>query len=359
MAVTVAIIGLGLIGGSLGLALASSPEVRQIRGYDCDPETVRLALEMGAIDTAGSLPEVAAEADWVFICTPLNQMAAVLGAIAPVLKPGCVVTDVGSTKEQVMRCYADLPPGVYGIGGHPMAGSEKRGITAADRYLFENAVYVLTPAAETPPATVAATVDLIKQTGARVKLMSPAEHDRVVSLISHLPHVLAVALVNLVAGQEEAQALAAGGFRDITRIASGSPELWEDILLSNREHISQGLQSLIGELEQLRTALADNQPAAVRSCLESACALRETFPARRRGLIPEFQEVLAIVPDRPGIIGQIGNWLGGHQINIVDIEILRVREGDGGTIRLGVPSREDAVRAVEVLQGEGIKAWTR
>jgi prephenate dehydrogenase len=358
MAAKIAIIGLGLIGGSLGLALIGSAEVDRIYGYDNDYQTIENALNMEAIHQAGTLEQVVRDADYVFVCTPIKFIQGVLKDISKLLKPGCVVTDVGSTKQQIMSMLLELPEGIYKIGGHPMAGSEKNGIGAADRYLFENAVYVLTPAKDTPMAVVEDTAALIRLTGAQVKVMSPAYHDRVVALISHLPHVLAAALVNVAAGEEDALLLAAGGFRDTTRIASSNPGLWEDILISNREEVSRGLTALIGELQQFKEELDGASGGGLLNRLEAARQVRESIPGRRRGLIPSFQDVITIVPDRPGIIGQLGGWLGSQGINIVDIEILRVREGDGGTIRLGVPTQEDAVNAVFILNQQGIKAWT-
>ncbi|NLK51725.1 MAG: prephenate dehydrogenase [Syntrophomonadaceae bacterium] len=357
MRARVAIIGLGLIGGSLGMAFSNSEQVELIYGFDSDSETVQRALEMEAIHCTGTLEAVVQDADFVFICTPLKSVKGVIPSIAAYLKPGCVVTDVSSTKEQVMRLLSELPVGVHGIGGHPMAGSEKHGIGAADRYLFENAVYVLTPVVGTPLEVLAALSALVEETGARVKVMDAEQHDRVVALISHLPHILAMSLVNLVAQEEDALLLAAGGFRDTTRIASSNPELWEDILFSNREKVSQGLDAIIQELSQLKEELDTLQRKAVRLRLDSARQVRDSIPQRRKGLIPEFQDVITVVPDRPGIIGQLGGWLGSHGINIVDIEILRAREGDGGTIRLGVPTKQEALRAVSILHEQGIKAW--
>jgi prephenate dehydrogenase len=357
MADKITIIGLGLIGGSLGLAFSRSTPKLQVFGYDSNPEAVRQALDIGAIQQAGPLEEAVREADYVFVCTPIKGILELLGRIAAHLKPGCVVTDVCSTKKPVMELLAGLPPGIYGIGGHPMAGSEKRGIGASDRFLFENAVYVLTPANDTPAEVVTKTATLIRRTGAQVKLMSPGQHDRVVALISHVPHIMAAALVNLATQEEEALLLAAGGFRDTTRIASSSPELWEDILFSNREEVSRGLMAMIEELQRFKADIDGLSRGAVQSRLAAARQVRDSIPGRRRGLIPSFQDVITIVPDRPGIIGQLGGWLGAKGINIVDIEILRVREGDGGTIRLGVPTKEAAVAAVTTLQEQGIKAW--
>jgi len=360
MTLNIAIIGVGLIGGSIGLALRGAPMVKGITGIDVNPQALNSAVKMGAIDRGAPLKEGVRDADVVFICSPLETVPGIVRAIRNHLKPGCIVTDVGSTKQKVMEAFAaELPPGVHGIGGHPMAGSEKGGVAGADRYLFENAVYVLTPPGSPGQEPVETLAALVGQMGAQVIIMDPSRHDDLVAIISHLPHLVAVALVNQAAGEPEALMLAAGGFRDTTRIASSPPEMWEEILFSNREAVIHRLEGLITGLNDFRRYLADRKREEVRSRLEQAREIRESIPRRKKGLLPVTCELIAIVPDEPGVIGSIGATLGEKGINIVDIEILRVREGDGGTIRLGVPSIADAETAVELLRETGVKAWLR
>ncbi len=353
------IIGVGLIGGSLGLALRQSPEVENIMGFDENGETLRKAMEIGAIDRAVDLLEGTSRADIVFLCTPLSSYPNILEKIKPELKPGKIVTDTGSTKEMVMDLFTRLPEGVWCIGGHPMAGSEIKGIQGADRYLFENAVYGLTPGPFTPKTAVNTLVNLLSVSGTRVKVMEPALHDELVAAVSHIPHLAAVALVNLTGGGSEYLMMAAGGFRDTTRIASSNPELWDDILFFNRRPIIDKLNTFISKLQNIREALEENNTAFIHQELCQAKEIRDKIPQVSRGLIPGFHDVICIVPDQPGIIGHLGFFLGEEGINIVDIEILRAREGDGGTIRLGVPSKEDALKSVEILQSREITAWVR
>ncbi|WP_054697393.1 prephenate dehydrogenase [Syntrophomonas palmitatica] len=353
------IIGLGLIGGSLGLALKDSPMAGRIAGTDTDTSTVKKALEMGAIDEYMGIAQGIPEADAVFLCTPLGSYPKIVETIAPLLKTGAVVSDVGSTKEGVMNLFQSLPQNVWKIGGHPMAGAEIKGINGADRYLFENAVYILTPHQETPPHILESFTALLETTGARMKILSSTRHDEIVASISHLPHLAAVAMVNLTGGDDEHLMMAAGGFRDTTRIASSNPELWEDILFSNREHLVKRLDELILSLDKMKAALLDGDKETMFYCLGQAKEIRDRIPRVHRGLMPGISELVCIVPDKPGIIGQLGAILSKDNINIVDIEILRVREGDGGTIRLGVPSADDAHRAVAALQRHSIKAWVR
>ncbi len=353
------LIGLGLIGGSLGLAVKDSPLVQDIMGFDSDSEARQKALDMGIIDRVCGMEQGAREANIIFLCTPLGSYPALLDRLRTELQSGTIISDVGSTKEEVMKLFQGLPPGVWGIGGHPMAGSEIKGISGADRYLFENAVYCLTPDPHTPPAVLDSLLDLLSITGARVKIMEAAVHDDLVASVSHIPHLAAVALVNLTGGADDNLMMAAGGFRDTTRIASSQPEIWNDILFFNRQHILKHLDALIIYLQTLRDALAKSNTEFINQQLSRAKHIRDKIPRVHRGLIPSFFDIVCIVPDRPGIIGQLGFILGQEDINIVDIEILRVREGDGGTIRLGVPSEPAAHKAVAVLKAHDIKAWLR
>jgi len=359
MGYKVAIIGLGLVGGSLGLALNDSRLVDTVWGYDLDPETMQLARSIGAIHAAGTLPEAVRGADYVFICTPLKAMASVLREISPWLKAGCTVSDVGSVKVPVGEWMHVLPAEVHAIGGHPMAGSEKSGFAGADRYLFENALYVLCPFRLAAPEAVERLVTLLRETGAQVKILDAAVHDRIVALISHLPHVLACSLLSLAEQMDDGLTLAAGSFRDLTRVASSNPFLWEDILIANRQEVFRAIDSLIGTLQEFKRDLAAAEAGKIAQWLQRGQQIRETIPQRKKGLFPASCEIVVMVPDRPGIIGQLGLWLGEENINIVDIEILRVREGEGGTIRIGLPDKEDVEKALRRLRQEGVKAWQR
>lgn len=359
MGLNIFIIGVGLIGGSLGLALKESPMVNKIMGFDRDQESLVKAVEIGAIDGPAGLKEGTGLADVVFLCTPLRFYPQIIEDIKPHLRAGTIISDVGSTKQEVCRIFDSLPPDLWAIGGHPMAGAETKGIYGADRYLFENAVYVLTPGPTVSPAALQVLQNLLAFTGARIKIMEAGLHDQIVATISHIPHLAAVALVGLTEGDDNSLMLAAGGFRDTTRIASSDPNLWEDILFSNREQVLSKLESLIKNLNKIKMALQLNNHGVIQNELGQAKEIRDKIPRLRKGLIPEFCDIVCIVPDQPGIIGQLGQILGNQGINIVDIEILRVREGDGGTLRLGVPSSDDACQAVKALQGHGIKAWER
>lgn len=358
MPVNVLIIGVGLIGGSLGLALKASPEVERVIGVD-EEDTIEQAVAMGAIDSGGKLELACGDADIIFLCTPIGTFGEIIAEIKTKIKPGAILSDVGSTKQEVMRIFTELPDNVYKIGGHPMAGSEIKGINGADRYLFENAAYILTPAPGTPDIIIGFMQQLLSSTGARIKLLTAERHDELVAAISHIPHLVAAALVNLTRGEEEQLMMAAGGFRDTTRIASSNPELWENIIFSNQDLIVDKLGVLIQDLIKLKEAIRNGDREKVVQELSCAKDTRDRIPLVHRGIMPGFSDIVCIVPDKPGIIARLGSILSEKDVNIVDIEILRVREGDGGTIRLGVPSPADAVEAVAALQAKGIKAWVR
>lgn len=358
MANRIAILGLGMVGGSLGLALTHAG--LEVAGYDRDPGTMEKALQMGAVNRTGSLIELAEWADVLFLCTPISTIPNLAQQVARYCRPGCLLTDVGSTKQNIVQVLDSLAvDGIRGIGGHPMAGSERQGITGADRYLFENAIYILTPGKNTSEDAVAEMRTLLSHTGAHIITMDAETHDRLAASVSHLPHLVASALVNMIKGQDEALALAASGFRDTTRVASGDPELWTEILLSNRRLLAGQLESFIDRLGYLKAMLEGEKYREMLEFLATSRDIREAMPSKRKGLAPTEQELICIVPDEPGIIGALGSYLGEKGINIADIEILRVREGDGGTIRIGLSREEDGPNAVATLLSHGIKAWLR
>ncbi|MZP28143.1 prephenate dehydrogenase/arogenate dehydrogenase family protein [Heliobacterium undosum] len=378
----VAIIGLGVIGGSLAMALTQGQLVDEVIGVDRDEETRKLALATRAAHRVEAYAaEAVAEADLVVLATPVRTYPAIIESIVHRLKPGTIVTDVGSTKQWVLEQMGRLlPPGVRFVGGHPMAGSEKQGIRGADRYLLENAVYVLTPDADTDAGALQAVENLFKAAGARVLQIGAEEHDRMVALVSHLPHMMAVALVETLseAAKEypKAPMLAAGGFRDTTRVAAGDPQMWVDIACTNREpllHMIGCFRNALDRLEaqidacggcgssQERSRASDNDTSveALRETLAHAREVRLSIPRKAKGILPGIHEIVVTVPDEPGVIGTMARLLGDNGVNIADIEILRVREGHGGTIRIGFYEAPDADRAVEVLAGAGIivKRW--
>ena len=353
----VAIIGLGVIGASLGMALLAARPDLEVMGMDLDPVTVEKAMEMAAISRPLLLEDIFS-CEVVFIATPLQIIPQVLLQIRDKLGPDTIVTDVGSVKTWVMQKYEELlPPEISFIGGHPLAGSDRSGITGADKYLLQNAVYVLTPLPATPIEKVKILTDLLSETGAQVMILTPADHDAMVSKVSHLPHIAAASLMNNLERQPDALRLAAGGLRDTTRIAASNPGLWEDILLFNKEAVTGEISALISQLNRYLQAIESNDRTKLRQCLKEAQQMRKALPIGRSSL-RNSADIVAIIPDKPGIIGVLGALLGGAGININDIQIMGVRDENEGSLRMGVP-QSLAGQALQLLKDNGIRAWIR
>jgi len=360
----VALIGCGLIGGSLGIRLRERRLAGEITGFDRDNQSLNLAVECGAVDRAASSAREAVQgAELVILAVPVLSIAGLVGEIAPALEQGAVVTDAGSTKSGVMRQVALLlPPGTYFIGGHPMAGSEESGMRGADPALLENAIYVLTPGRDVPKEVVERLFALLEAAGAQPLLLDAEIHDRLVASISHLPHLMAVALVVCASRMGETEmikTLAAGGFRDTTRVALGNPKIWRDICISNRHHLMEAVASLEEVIAEMKGLLRQADGAALEQFFNEARDFRRTVPHRGRGILPELFEVVALVPDTPGVIGRLAGLLGEAGINIASIEILHVRELEGGSIRLGFRHREQQEAALAALKEHGFRVHRR
>ena len=356
----VCILGLGLMGGSLGMAIRHCGAARTVAGWDIDVETLCVARETGAIDYGTrDISEAVEDADVVVLSTPVEAFGQLVEQIIPNLKPGAIITDTGSTKGKIVR---ELQPFIPGdnefVGGHPMTGSEKTGIKAADKYLFENAVYVLTPTEDNTEGSVAKIAAMGEAVGSNVIIMDPEDHDIIVAAVSHVPHITASSLVGtLMEVSREypcAPVLAARGFKDTTRVAAGDPELWLQICFSNREKIVHILDILCSKLTTARQYLQEGKRQEMEAFLAAAREQRLKIPSRLKGVLPGLFELVVTLPDRPGVIGFIGMLLGDKNINIIDIEILRVREGDGGTIRLGFKSEKERDQGEAVLKENNI-----
>ncbi len=355
-----AIVGMGLIGGSLGMSIIRKSLAGEVLGVGRSPGTLNRAVECGAAHRVSLDYSALSGCDLVIVATPVGSTLAVLSEISPHLSLGALITDVGSTKMEIVEnATGILPGGAVFIGGHPMAGSEKEGISGADPYLFENAFYVITPLDGTPPGHLEKLVRLVEGVGARPVFMDPLEHDLSVAAVSHLPHLMAATLVNSLfdhPGSDKMSLLAAGGFRDTTRIASGSPGMWRDIFISNRIFVMQALFAFRERLDEFQEAIERGDAGRIYGLLERARKLKTGMPARKKGYLPALWEIMVSVPDGPGVIANMAGVLGNEGINIYDIEIMRVREGDGGTIRLAFSSSEEQERAISLLARAGIQA---
>jgi prephenate dehydrogenase len=279
----ITIVGVGLLGGSIGLAARKLGLADEIAGYVRREKTIKECEKAGAMDYATmDLLAAVSNADLVILCTPLAQMRSLAEQFLPALKRGTIVTDVGSVKAGVVRELESLvaKAGAHFIGSHPMAGGEKTGVAAARADLFKNAVCVVTPTKKSNAGAIRKLERFWKSLGSRVLKLPPEQHDLFVSRTSHLPHVVAATLAHLVLdpAQPKGQSqLCATGFRDTTRIASGSPEMWRDIALANRKHIAPSVSAYVSELQKFEKILKSTDTNAITRFFESAKSRRDKW----------------------------------------------------------------------------------
>ncbi len=325
------VVGLGLIGGSLCLALKEKGF--SVHGTDSDPARIQLAIERGIIEDN----EMHEAAEIGFVATPV---AASIQAIRRLLvEMTGFVTDVGSVKSDIVTSINSD----RFVGGHPMAGSELDGLDGADATMFEGAVWVLTPSSETSDAAFAAVAGTISRLGADVVALAPKQHDELVALISHVPHLTAATLMGLADERSEEHfallRLAAGGFRDMTRIASGRTDIWLDICQQNRTAIVSALDSLIAGLSKIRQVVEDQDRPALTAHLDRARQARMNLPSRV-GPSAELAEVRIPIPDRPGAAADVFALAGELGVNIFDFEVVHSLEGDRGIIVMVVDNHQ-------------------
>ena len=282
----ITIVGVGLLGGSIGLAARQRRLAGEVAGFVRRAASLKDCEKAGAVDFATTnLLAAVSNADLVILCTPLAQMHSLAQQILPALKRGAIVTDVGSVKAGVVRELESIiaKAGAHFIGSHPMAGGEKMGVLAARADLFECAVNILTPTKKSNVAAIRKLERFWKSLGTRTLRLDAAQHDLLVSRTSHLPHVTAAALANLVLNPAQPKtqaALCATGFRDTTRIASGSPEMWRDIVLANRKNLSQSVDAFVAELKKFQGTLRRGDGKAVEKIFAAAKQRRDNWCAK-------------------------------------------------------------------------------
>jgi prephenate dehydrogenase len=325
------VIGLGLIGGSVALGL--SARGWRVHGEDTDPQRIEAARRRGAISAELLAPDAAV----TFVATPV---AGIADAAKRALEATTgLVTDVGSVKRSVAAAIADR----RFCGGHPMAGSELDGIDGADGELFEGAVWVLTPTADTADETFAGVARIVSDLGAEVVALPPDRHDALVAVVSHVPHLAAAALMTLADERAEEHAallrLAAGGFRDMTRIAGGQPGIWLDICAENRPAIVEALDELLERLGRLRRTVADDDREVLYAELSRARQARVNLP-RRVAQGAEMAEIRTVIPDRPGAAAEVFTLAAELGVNVSDFEVFHSAEGERGVLVLLVEATQ-------------------
>jgi prephenate dehydrogenase len=341
------VVGTGLIGGSIGRALRTRGW--HVSGHDTEPSRARRALELGALDDVGP----GLEAELAFVAVPAGDAAAVARRLLeePGRPPGLVVTDVSGVKAPVVGALQHP----RFVGGHPMAGSEQSGIDGADPELFVGATWVLTPTDQTDPGAYATVAEVVASLGADVAALSPEDHDRLVAVVSHVPHLVAATLMNAAADGAKADGallrLAAGGFRDMTRVAAGQPDIWGDICAENAEAIVAGLDRLLADLTELRRKVAGADRAGLLGFLRRASAARRALPAGATR--PDrLAELRVPIPDRQGVLAEFTGLARDLDINIYDLTIAHSAEGPRGVLTLLV-DEDHAERLRGAIEARG------
>ena len=353
---TAVIAGVGLIGGSLALGLRQRGLVGHVIGYDASPEALQEALALGVIDEArASMGEWLRDADLVVLAAPVKVLPALARELAPFIGTHTVVTDVGSVKASIAAELEALGVKQF-VPGHPMAGSERGGVQNASAALLENAVWVLTPTETTPLTALSRVRRMVEALGAAPVVMPPEAHDQLVATISHLPYLASLALTHMVARDERLSLLAAGGFRDLTRVASGDPRMSRDMVVENRSALREAIGRFVRQLEHLAETL--DQPEELLAAATEGKRTRDSLPVVKRSLLPPRYDLVVATPDKPNQLGIITNALGLAGVNIKDIEVLSVRE-QGGALRLGLETQGDVTQAGELLRALGYQTRGR
>lgn len=351
----VGFIGLGLIGGSIARAIRYYYPETYFLAHARSKETMTYALQEGIINQAcEEVDERFADCDYIFLCAPVEVNASYLKVLKDIIGPDCILTDVGSTKSDIHRHVEELGLTNQFIGGHPMAGSEKSGIANSNRLLLENAYYIITPAADVPQEKVQAYEQMVASLKAIPLLLEYRTHDFVTSAISHLPHLIAAALVNLVHDEDTPEQtmrmVAAGGFKDITRIASSSPEMWEQICVTNSENILKVLDDYIDSLNKIRTSLVEKDGAAINRLFKESGEYRESFSDLSSGPIKKIPRLYCDLPDEAGSIAVLATILASRGITLKNISIINNRDFDDAMLLVQFYDEEAKVLAAEQLR---------
>jgi len=360
----IGLVGVGLLGGSLAEALKIKYKQDISITAISSPSTLEKAKKTeiySSFHTYDQLFEACSSLDILFLCAPIKIILKNIETLKDLPKRNktLIITDIGSTKKEIMdaaeECFTERDD-IHFIGGHPMAGNEFKGIDAADPYLYENAIYVLTPSPETPDENVHSLVELVKATGAIPLIMDPEKHDQTAAGISHLPQMLATSLVDLISKEDNSalsKLLCAGGFRDMTRIASSQYKMWEDIIATNKTNIFSFIDKFIGQLENVKAAIEKN---TLEDIFVNAANTRNSIPKRPKGFLEPSWEAKVRIHDEPGTLLKISTILADAGINIKDFGIQHNREHEGGHLLLGFVNEKDRKQAINLLQFKGYYA---
>ncbi len=348
-------IGLGLIGGSIARAVRQYFPDCEIAAFDKNKETLALATQESVIDVAATtIDDNFKHCNYLFLCAPVSYNTAYLKQVRNYLHSDCILTDVGSVKTDIHREVEALGIEEYFIGGHPMAGSEKSGYVNSKAMLIENAYFVLTPSEKVPQEKIARYTDFVQALHAIPVLLNYQEHDYVTGTISHLPHIIASSLVNFVRDtdtrDELMKNLAAGGFKDITRIASSSPVMWQHICLKNKDNLLKILDEYIRFLSSAREMIDQEDEQGIYHMFDTSRNYRNSIPASSAGPIKKAYEVYCDIIDEAGGIAAIATILASNGLNLKNIGIIHNREFEEGVLRIEFYDEASMKMAAEILQ---------
>ncbi len=348
-------IGLGLIGGSIAKAIRHFYPDTEIIAHSRTRESLQKAVRDGVVSRiADQINDDFADCNYIFLCAPVATNAEYLRLLRDIVSSSCIITDVGSTKSDIHAKVTELGMEPCFIGGHPMAGSEKTGYSNSKRILIENAYYVITPTNQVSPQAVERFRAFIESLKALPLILDCQTHDYVTAGISHLPHIIASSLVNLVRDSDTKDGImklvAAGGFKDITRIASSSPEMWEQICMSNRKNISSILGDYIASLSQIREKLEQAEAGANHHLFETSRDYRNSLPAKGSGPIQRIYEIYCDMVDEAGGIATLATILASNQINLKNIGIVHSREFIEAVLRIEFYDEASQNKAAEILR---------
>lgn len=355
---TCGFIGLGLIGGSIARALKNNVADVRILAYDINEDTLRAAHKDGTADhITTTIDESFSACRYLFLCAPVRKNDSNLEAVKRILSPDCILTDVGSVKTDIHRHIEQMGLSRQFIGGHPMAGSERVGYLNSKAGLLENAYYILTPTSMVARKKVEEYRQLVQKMGAIPLILDYTQHDYVTAAVSHLPHIIAASLVNLVRDSDSSDGImkmiAAGGFKDITRIASSSAAMWQQICLTNTENIKGLLDDYIESLTSIRQQLESRSEQELYSLFDSARIYRDSFIDASSGPIKISYSMNIDIADEPGALASIATMLALNNISIKNIGIVHNREFEEGVLRIEFYEEEAVARAKAILLAKG------
>lgn len=358
MNITVGFIGLGLIGGSIAKALKKSDSDIYTIAYNRSRQPLETAVCDGVInEIAEHIDDTFKKCDIVFLCTPVEYNSEYLKQISSCINPNCIITDVGSVKGHIHNTVYELGLESCFIGGHPMAGSEKTGYSASTDILLENAFFAITPTTATTDEALSFYTGLVKKTGAIPIITEPAVHDYAVAGISHVPHLIASSLVNMVRENDTPdqlmKTLAAGGFKDITRIASSSADVWSQICHTNKEQISNVLSIYIDILTEVKKHIDSDNKEAIYNMFSESKEYRDSISIKNKGPISNNYVMYCDIEDKEGALSKITVLLSDNHINIKNIEIIHNREYKQGVLLIAFYDEKTYQSAYSLLSDNG------